>query len=294
MGMSDIRVRRSRLLRATPRRHPDAGTSFGSRTARSRQTVREPHVRMPRRYGTTAPRGSSTNQTALGVPGGRQGVPERACTTTWGIAPRCRSGMLGSRTMVHVECRRFRSEGRVGREPRSGNGGTDCSPETSLRHGGADRARTEHPVSGSTSSVRSDRGCQREPDRRIQRVARRDYPMGRPGNAPVPDGCRGRRRGRAVGPNRCRLRGRPDGGRPDGRGQIDVAVVRHDRMAPPTRGFPRPRGTVDHVATNHRSSDGDVVSARRRARVVGRGVGPPTHLHGVSPGQSMWITSTPT
>jgi hypothetical protein len=57
MGMSDIRVRRSRLLRATPRRHPDAGTSFGSQTAHGRQTVREPDVRMSRRYETAAPRG---------------------------------------------------------------------------------------------------------------------------------------------------------------------------------------------------------------------------------------------
>ena len=65
MGMSDIRVRRSRLLRATPRRHPDAGTSFGSQTAHGRQTVREPDVRMSRRYGTAAPRGSSINQTVV-------------------------------------------------------------------------------------------------------------------------------------------------------------------------------------------------------------------------------------
>ena len=51
MGMSDIRVRRSRLLRATPRQHPDAGTSFGSqmigrheseRPCRSLTTLREP------------------------------------------------------------------------------------------------------------------------------------------------------------------------------------------------------------------------------------------------------------
>ena len=62
MGMSDIRVRRSRLLRATPRRHPDAGTSFGSQTAHGRQTVREPDVRMSRRYGTAAPRGSSSRR----------------------------------------------------------------------------------------------------------------------------------------------------------------------------------------------------------------------------------------
>jgi hypothetical protein len=63
MGMSDIRVRRSRLLRATPRRHPDADTSFGSQAAHDRQTVREPDVRMSRRYGTAAPRTSSINQT---------------------------------------------------------------------------------------------------------------------------------------------------------------------------------------------------------------------------------------
>src|SRR3954454_538685 len=63
MGMSDIRVRRSRLLRATPRRQPDAGTWFGSQIAHDRQTVREPDVRMSRRYGTAAPRGSSINQT---------------------------------------------------------------------------------------------------------------------------------------------------------------------------------------------------------------------------------------
>ena len=62
--MSDIRVRRSRLLRTTPRRHPEAGTSFGSQAAHDRQTVREPDVRMSRRYGTAAPRGSSINQTA--------------------------------------------------------------------------------------------------------------------------------------------------------------------------------------------------------------------------------------
>jgi hypothetical protein len=43
--MSDCRVRRSRLFRATPRRHPDAGTSFGSQAAHDRQTAREPDAR---------------------------------------------------------------------------------------------------------------------------------------------------------------------------------------------------------------------------------------------------------
>ena len=63
VGMSDIRVRRSRLFRATPRRHPDAGTSFGSQAAHDRQTVREPDVRMSRRYEPAAPPWWILNQT---------------------------------------------------------------------------------------------------------------------------------------------------------------------------------------------------------------------------------------
>jgi hypothetical protein len=63
--MSDFRVRRSRLFRATPRRHPDADTSFGSQTAHGRQTVREPDVRMSRRYEPAAPPTWILNQTVL-------------------------------------------------------------------------------------------------------------------------------------------------------------------------------------------------------------------------------------
>ena len=54
------------------------------------------------------------------------------------------------------------------------------------------------------------------------------------------------------------------------------AVIRAVAQGKLHAGVARPRGTVDHVATNHRSSDDDVVSTRRRARVVGRRVGPPT------------------
>jgi len=64
MGTSDSRVRHSRLFRATPRRDPDAGTSFGSHAAHDRQTVREPDARIFRRYGTAVTPTSSINQTA--------------------------------------------------------------------------------------------------------------------------------------------------------------------------------------------------------------------------------------
>ena len=64
VGMSDIRVRHSRLFRATPRRHPDAGTSLRSQAAHGRQTVREPDVRMSRRYEPAAPPWWILNQTA--------------------------------------------------------------------------------------------------------------------------------------------------------------------------------------------------------------------------------------
>jgi hypothetical protein len=110
--MSDSRVRRSRLFRATPRRHPDAGTSFGSQAAHDRQTVREPDARMSRRYGRAAPRESSINQTdrsrRRSASGGRVGrMPMMSA----------RPRVLGRYRTRHARCPRTASGNRAGPRP---------------------------------------------------------------------------------------------------------------------------------------------------------------------------------
>jgi hypothetical protein len=58
----------------------------------------------------------------------------------------------------------------------------------------------------------------------------------------------------------------------------------------PARTSPTSSLSCAHAARNQRSRG----VASGSARVVVRGVGPPTLLHGVSPAQRMWITPTPT
>ena len=98
--------------------------------------------------------------------------------------------------------------------------------------------------------------------RRIQRVARRDHP--------TPEQRSGSGRVSASASGTCRWSQPLSSPRSTG---WQTSWPRADRCrcrsarsdGPADRGVPRPRGTVDHVATNHRSSDGDVVSTRRRA-----------------------------
>ena len=140
----------------------------------------------------------------------------------------------------------------------------DCSANRSSRHGGADRARTERPVRGSTSSVRSDRGCQRQPDTA--------YPTALPGVTTRWDARATLRLRTGVGVGDVPLAPTAVVSAVDRMGDVLMAGGRSMSLSFGTIGWPRrpegrrPRGTVDHVATNHRSSDGEL-SRRDGGRV---------------------------
>ena len=135
--MSDSRVRRSRLFRATPRRHPDAGTSFGSQAAHDRQTVSEPDVRMSRRYGPAAPPSVQYQSDGYGARQERLEVSPNTRAYRHGVSPRSAGRGQGTPTSAgrpRTACRRTESALRarsvglaVGHA-----GGTTLSLETSV------------------------------------------------------------------------------------------------------------------------------------------------------------------
>jgi hypothetical protein len=91
--MSDSRARRSRLFRATPRRDPDADTSFGSHAANDRQTHPEPHVGISRRYGSTATSTGILNQTRPNVGAARpeKHIDRHVGVALYAIEPSCQT-----------------------------------------------------------------------------------------------------------------------------------------------------------------------------------------------------------